>query len=114
MPSHTAQFDCKISQRFDSYEFMRECVEVIRYGFGMPAFNNDEIIPSFIKYGVSNDDAYNYSKAIGCVENRGAGQWGYRYGMSFLNFPQALLIAMNNGVHPSVKGYAKDDAILKT
>ncbi len=85
-----------------SHEFMRECVEVIRCGFGMPAFNNDEIIiPSFIKYGVSHDDAYNYS-AIGCVETAVPGKWGYRCtGMSFLNFPKALLIAMNNGVDPA-------------
>lgn len=49
-------------------DFMRECIEVVRLGTGMPAFNNDEIIiPSFIKKGVKEIDAYNYS-AIGCVE----------------------------------------------
>jgi formate C-acetyltransferase len=48
--------------------FLRECIEVIRCGFGMPAFNNDEIIiPSFLDLGVAREDAYNYS-AIGCVE----------------------------------------------
>ncbi len=80
-------------------EFMRECVEVIRLGFGMPAFNSDEIIiPSFIEKGVSHDDAYNYS-AIGCVEVAVPGKWGYRCtGMSFLNFPRTLLIALNDGV----------------
>lgn len=83
-------------------EFMRECVEVVRCGFGMPAFNNDEvIIPSFIKHGVAHDDAYNYS-AIGCVETAVPGKWGYRCtGMSFLNFPKALLIALNDGVDPA-------------
>lgn len=83
-------------------EFMKECVEVVRCGFGMPAFNNDEIIiPSFIKRGVKPEDAYNYS-AIGCVETAVPGKWGYRCtGMSFLNFPKALLIAMNNGIDPS-------------
>ena len=82
--------------------FLRECVEVIRCGFGMPAFNNDEIIiPSFIAKGVAPEDAYNYS-AIGCVETAVPGKWGYRCtGMSFLNFPKALLIAMNDGVDPS-------------
>jgi len=82
-------------------EFMKEAIEVVRLGFGMPAFNNDEIIiPSFIKKGVKEKDAYNYS-AIGCVETAVPGKWGYRCtGMSFLNFPKSLLIAMNDGVDP--------------
>ena len=82
-----------------SDHFMKECIEVVRCGFGMPAFNNDEvIIDSFIEKGVKTEDAYNYS-AIGCVETAVPGKWGYRCtGMSFLNFPKALLIALNNGV----------------
>ena len=33
-----------------SNDFLDACVQVIRCGFGMPAFNNDEIvIPEFIK-----------------------------------------------------------------
>ncbi|MGC3956305.1 MAG: glycyl radical protein [Propionicimonas sp.] len=84
-----------------SDEFMMECIEVMRLGFGMPAFNSDEIIiPSMIEKGVAREDAYNYS-AIGCVEVAVPGKWGYRCtGMSFLNFPKALLTAMNNGVDP--------------
>ena len=84
-----------------SADFMNEAVEVVKLGFGMPAFNNDEIIiPSFIARGVSEADAYNYS-AIGCVETAVPGKWGYRCtGMSFLNFPKSLLIAMNDGVDP--------------
>jgi formate C-acetyltransferase len=79
--------------------FMRECVEVIRCGFGMPAFNSDEvIIPSLLALGVERKDAYDYS-AIGCVEVAVPGKWGYRVtGMSFINFPRALLVAMNDGV----------------
>ncbi|MCL2034938.1 MAG: glycyl radical protein [Oscillospiraceae bacterium] len=79
--------------------FMRECIQVIRCGFGMPAFNNDEIIiPSFLDLGVKREDAYNYS-AIGCVEVAVPGKWGYRCtGMSFLNFPKTLMIALNDGV----------------
>jgi len=82
-----------------SDDFMKECIEVVRLGFGMPAFNSDEvIIPSFIEKGVDETDAYNYS-AIGCVEVAVPGKWGYRCtGMSFLNFPKSLLIALNNGV----------------
>jgi len=82
-----------------SDEFMRECIEVIRCGFGMPAFNSDEIIiPSFLDIGIKKEDAYNYS-AIGCVEVAVPGKWGYRCtGMSFLNFPKTLMIALNDGV----------------
>lgn len=80
-------------------EFFDECIEVMKLGFGMPALNNDEIIiPSFINWGVKEEDAYNYS-AIGCVETAVPGKWGYRCtGMSYINFPRVLLCAMNNGV----------------
>lgn len=85
-----------------SEEFLTECVEVMRLGFGMPALNSDEVIvPSMIEKGVSPEDAYNYS-AIGCVEVAVPGKWGYRCtGMSFLNFPKTLLVAMNNGLDPA-------------
>ena len=84
-----------------SKEFMDEAIEVVKLGFGMPAFNSDEvIIPSFIEKGVKEEDAYNYS-AIGCVETAVPGKWGYRCtGMSFINFPKTLLIVMNGGVDP--------------
>jgi pyruvate formate-lyase/glycerol dehydratase family glycyl radical enzyme len=80
-------------------EFYDECIEVVKLGFGMPAFNNDEvIIPSFMNWGVKEEDAYNYS-AIGCVETAVPGKWGYRCtGMSYVNFPRVLLCTMNNGV----------------
>ncbi len=93
-PNLTVRYHKNISD-----DFMRKCIEVIRCGFGMPAFNNDEIIiPSFIEKGVKKEDAYNYS-AIGCVEVAVPGKWGYRCtGMSFLNFPKTLMIALNNGV----------------
>ena len=83
-------------------DFMMECIQVMRLGFGMPAFNSDEVIvPSLITKGVSTSDAYNYS-AIGCVEVAVPGKWGYRCtGMSFLNFPKTLLTAMNNGCDPT-------------
>ncbi len=82
-------------------DFLLECLEVMRLGFGMPAFNSDEvIIPSLMDKGVAEADARNYS-AIGCVEVAVPGKWGYRCtGMSFLNFPKTLLTAMNNGRDP--------------
>ncbi|WP_247595247.1 glycyl radical protein [Actinomyces procaprae] len=85
-----------------SDNFMNEAIELMRLGTGMPAFNSDEvIIPSLIERGVVPEDAHDYS-AIGCVEVAVPGRWGYRCtGMSFLNFPKALLVALNDGVDPA-------------
>ena len=81
-----------------SNDFLDACVQVIRCGFGMPAFNNDEIvIPEFIKLGVEPDDAWDYA-AIGCIETAVGGKWGYRCtGMSFINFARVMLAALEGG-----------------
>lgn len=81
-----------------SDDFLDACVQVIRRGFGMPAFNNDEIvIPEFIKLGVEPIDAYDYA-AIGCIETAVGGKWGYRCtGMSFINFARVMLAALEAG-----------------
>ena len=93
-PNLTVRYHSGINKKF-----FDECIEVMKLGFGMPALNNDEIIiPSFINWGVKEEDAYNYS-AIGCVETAVPGKWGYRCtGMSYINFPRMLLCTMNNGV----------------
>ncbi len=79
-------------------EFLLECLRVIELGFGMPAFNNDEIVvPEFIRLGVEPRDARDYS-AIGCIEVAVPGRWGYRCtGMSFINFMRVLLMAIRDG-----------------
>ena len=81
-----------------SEDFLRAVVEVIRKGFGMPAFNNDEVvIPGMLKLGVSLEDARDYS-AIGCIEVAVPGKWGYRTtGMSFLNLMRVLLATLDDG-----------------
>ena len=91
--------------------FMKEAVELMRLGSGMPAFNSDEvIIPSLMEKGVSKEDAYNYS-AIGCVEVAVPGRCGYRCtGMSFLNYPKTLLIAMNDGTDPKSGSHLMEGA----
>lgn len=92
-PNLSVRFHKNISQ-----DFMMECLKVIELGFGMPAFNNDEIVvPELIKLGVEKEDALNYS-AIGCIEVAVPGKWGYRCtGMSFLNFMRVFLASINNG-----------------
>jgi pyruvate formate-lyase/glycerol dehydratase family glycyl radical enzyme len=93
-PNLSVRFHKNISD-----EFLSKCVNVIGRGFGMPAFNNDEVvIPSLLDLGIKKDDAYNYS-AIGCIEIAVPGKWGYRCtGMSFLNFMRVLLAAMHDGM----------------
>ena len=72
-PNLTVRYHANIDKHF-----FDECIEVMKLGFGMPALNNDEIIiPSFINWGVKEEDAYNYS-AIGCVETAVPGKWGSR------------------------------------
>lgn len=95
-PNLTVRYHSGLDKRF-----MNEAIEVMKIGFGMPAFNNDEIIiPSFMKIGVTEEDAYDYS-AIGCVETAVPGKWGYRCtGMSYMNFPKILMTAMNDGIDP--------------
>jgi len=80
-------------------EFMMECTRVIEKGFGMPSFNNDEIvIPGLLDLGVEIEDATNYS-AIGCIEIAVPGKWGYRCtGMSFLNLMRVFLAALHDGL----------------
>ncbi|MDX2444925.1 MAG: glycyl radical protein [Bacteroidales bacterium] len=92
-----------------SNEFMSACIDAIEKGFGMPSFNNDEIvIPELIKLGVETEDAYNYS-AIGCIEIAVPGKWGYRCtGMSFLNLMRVFLASLYNGLDkPSGKTFKK-------
>ena len=81
-----------------SEEFMMACIRVIEKGFGMPSFNNDEVvIPGLIKLGVEPGDAFNYS-AIGCIEIAVPGKWGYRCtGMSFLNLMRVFLATLHDG-----------------
>ena len=56
-PNFTVRYHANIDKKF-----MEECIEVMKLGFGMPALNNDEIIiPSFINWGVKEEDAYNHS-----------------------------------------------------
>lgn len=81
-----------------SKDFMKACLDVIRKGFGMPAFNNDEIvIDGMVNLGIDVKDAYNYS-AIGCIEVAIPGTWGYRVtGMSFLNLMRVFMATLHNG-----------------
>ncbi|MEE8441218.1 MAG: glycyl radical protein [Spirochaetia bacterium] len=79
--------------------FLQASLAVVELGFGMPAFNNDEVVvPALVGLGVDREDALNYS-AIGCIEVAVPGKWGYRAtGKHFLNFMRVLLAALNDGL----------------
>ena len=92
-PNLSVRYHKGISDRF-----MYECIQMIRLGFGMPSFNNDEIIiDQFLNKGVAREDAYNYS-SIGCIEVSIPGKFGVRCsGMNFLNFPRIFMLVLNGG-----------------
>ena len=103
-PNLSVRFHKNIDNRF-----MMECMKIIEKGFGMPSFNNDEVvIPGLLEIGVEKDDAFNYS-AIGCIEIAVPGKWGYRCtGMSFLNLMRVFLASLYDGLDkPTSKVFKK-------
>ncbi|MDR0818263.1 MAG: hypothetical protein LBN43_01660 [Oscillospiraceae bacterium] len=81
----------------------RTGIEASRVAGGMPQFQNDEIIvQTLIKAGLSIEDAYDYS-IVGCVEPSGTGnEWsasGNTGSESIWNMMEALQLAINGGVH---------------
>jgi formate C-acetyltransferase len=87
-----------------SERFLRRAAEVVRMGFGMPAFVNDKVIvPSLMNRGVKYEDAMNYS-TMGCLEVSVPGKWGYRAnGKSKFNLLKVLELALNGGTDPVTK-----------
>jgi len=84
-----------------SEEFLQAALGVVRLGFGMPAFVNDEIIvPSLEGRGVSHEDALDYS-TMGCLEVQVPGKWGYRAnGKSKVNVLKVFELTLNGGRDP--------------
>ena len=85
-------------------KFLRRAAEVVRTGFGMPAFVNDKvIIPSLLNRGVELADAMDYS-TMGCLEVSVPGKWGYRAnGKSKFNLLKVLEIMLHGGYDPVTK-----------
>jgi pyruvate-formate lyase len=85
-------------------ELWQKAIETTKTVGGLPAFQNDEIIiPQLLKNGYSIEDARDYC-IIGCVEPAGSGNTfpccGGNGTSNFFNLPQALLLAINNGINP--------------
>jgi formate C-acetyltransferase len=82
-------------------ELWEAAIETTKICGGIPTFENDDvIIKSLLNRGFTLEDARNYSP-IGCVEPGGNGNdWpacGGTGSMSYINLPNALLLAINDG-----------------
>jgi len=84
-----------------SEKFLMRAAEVVRMGFGMPAFVNDKvIIPSLLNRGVKIEDAFDYA-TMGCLEVSIPGKWGYRAnGKIKFNLLKILELSLYGGQDP--------------
>jgi pyruvate formate-lyase/glycerol dehydratase family glycyl radical enzyme len=86
-------------------ELWNKAIEVTKVIGGMPSFESDEvIIPGMLNNGTTLEDARNYA-IVGCVEPSSPGIsfpcCGGGGAPSFVNLPQCLVLALNNGVNPA-------------
>ncbi len=91
-------------------ELWEAAITTTRISGGVPSFENDDvIIPALMKRGVALEDARNYC-LLGCVEPAVCGgEWAEPGGTgteAYMNLPNALLMAINNGVNPLPSGGA--------
>jgi pyruvate formate-lyase/glycerol dehydratase family glycyl radical enzyme len=93
-------FYIRVHENMDE-RFLARAADIVRLGFGMPAFVNDKVIvPSLMNRGVTLDDAMNYA-TMGCLEVSVPGKWGYRAnGKIKLNMLKMLEVTLNGGRDP--------------
>jgi formate C-acetyltransferase len=78
--------------------FIDECSRIIGLGTGLPQIANDEsIMPSLAKGGVSTDDLWDYV-LVGCVELSTQGNFLGWSDAAMFNMVKVLELAINNGV----------------
>ena len=87
-------------------EFLKQVLEVIRLGGGLPILINDEaIVPSLMnECNVNLVDARNYGD-VGCEENLtdpnfGDGDMNGRCNSGWINLPKPIELSLFNGVNP--------------
>ena len=85
-------------------EIWELAIESSKKAGGIPQFQNDEvIIPTLMRWGLSEKDACNYS-IVGCVEPAGTGcEWpacGNTGANSVWNMMDVVQITLNGGVNP--------------
>jgi pyruvate formate-lyase/glycerol dehydratase family glycyl radical enzyme len=87
-------------------DFLRQSLEVVRLGGGLPILINDEaIIPALVSCcNVELKDARNYGD-VGCQENVtdpnfGGADMNGRCNSGWINLPKPIELALNNGKNP--------------
>lgn len=79
------------------HELLIKAAETSRYGLGMPAYYNDEvIIPSLVNRGLTLEDARDYG-IIGCVEPQKGGKTEGWHDAAFFNMAKVLELVVYNG-----------------
>ena len=99
-------------------ELWEAAIETTKIVGGLPTFENDDvIIPALLKRGIPLEDARNYAP-IGCVEPGICGaDWpacGGTGSMSYINMPNAVLLAINNGRLPSAMYNPRTGSMMET
>jgi len=89
------QLSAQISSK-TRYDFLRRCCDVLKYGMGMPAmFNSDVLVLGMASRGVSLKDARSGS-INGCVAANCSGK-DRMASSGYFNLPKCLELAMNDG-----------------
>ncbi len=80
-----------------SNDFLDACVQVIRCGFGMPAFNNDEIVIRNLLNSVLNRRTLTTTQQLVVSKPPSVANGAIATGMSFINFARVMLAALEGG-----------------
>ncbi|NLC15748.1 MAG: glycyl radical protein [Firmicutes bacterium] len=84
-------------------DFLRQAIETVKIGLGMPAFFNDHVIVKVLDVlGYPTEEAWNYA-ITGCVQPQLAGMTQGFYNGGFMNLAKCLELALNNGYDPIKK-----------
>ena len=85
--------------KVDTDTLLKVC-ETIKLGLGYPAIMNDNcIIPKHLIRGATLEEARGY--CMNCVESDIEGACDSRSNAGYVNFPKALLLAINDGADPA-------------
>ena len=77
-------------------DFFIEAIKVFQATSGIAFYNDDEIIPSMINAGYSQEDSHNYV-IIGCVEPTSQGNTFGATAQMFMSLPGILELVLNDG-----------------
>jgi formate C-acetyltransferase len=107
--AHVHLNEPNLSVRVHKYtpdSFLKQSLEVVRLGGGLPIIVNDEvIIPAFLAFGVNLKEARNFADE-GCESNMmdpnmsdGADSYGHN-NAGWFNLPKCIELTLFNGINP--------------